>query len=247
MVKAGRVYLKIAALVLDEQYGEMKKTQRERLLLRGDYDELETKYVHGHDSISEAVISLRKSLFEESISLPRGFTDYVKYGRELRTANNGFSMGTLKVDVADLSEERQAEIAFLALKDIHNRWVRGNTEAYFDAGRFSQRYLLMPVEMIGFSEMKKNLVFLEPIMREIGMSVFEDGLKDIYVEEVVKFRNAHSTNSASELVDWLMNGVNGYWSLDESVKRHLEHSYSSAVEIAGEIVKALRRDGFIFN
>lgn len=235
MAKAGRVYLEIADRVLKRWHPDMTDDLREKLLSEGDYDLLEENFVHGHESISEAVISLRKSLKEKAIVLPRGFTDCVKY------MQNNCDVDVLREEVGSLDKETQARIALQALSDIHDRWVRANSLSVFeDVGRYYERYMLMPLSLIGFETVRLDLVFLEPIIWELGMEISESDIVAAYVEDVVTFRDQHKLASKISLIDWIMNGLYRYQAIDAWVVRYFSAHYVAAAGVADQVIEHLR-------
>lgn len=239
MTKAGKLYLQIAKAALDEWYPDVSERAKQRLLGEANYDLLETSYVNGHDAISEGVISLRKSLKKKAITLPRGFTDYVKYG-------GGFDSAAVRTETVDLTEAEKAEITLTALEAIHDRWVRGNSAQFFDAAKISRRYMFLPMPMIGFKETCGALIFLEPILRELGLEAPEQKLKEAYVERVVIFRNAHKLTSLKAVTSYVMSELYTYKALDATIYKHLNNRYQSAEELANQAVEKMRADGFMF-
>lgn len=213
MARAGNVYLRIARLVLDERYDELSVTIRQRIMDNADYEYLEAGYVHGHEAISAAVIALRKALAAESMILPRGFTDYVKYGMELQTSANGFSLETLREEVESLTEEKKTKIVMEMMRAVHDGWARANAERYFEPYLIDERYKFMPMELIGYGELEKDYIFVGPIAEEIGLEVSRRALYDEYIVEVVKFRHEHEIKSKNRLIDWTVRktDIMGHW------------------------------------
>ena len=230
-MKAGEVYLRIANDVLLKWSPEILELDRQRLLSHADYDYLENNFIYGHSTISEAVISLRKSLKEKAITLPRGFTDYVKYD------GVRFDTRGIREEIASLSMDEQAEIVRKALSDIHDQWVRGHVKLFDDPGRYSKRYQFMPIELIGFKDVMLDMIFLEPIIEDIGMNITESRLHGTYYEWVVKFRYGHKISSRADLINYVMRSK--YSALDEWTLGYLSEHYAAADDVANQIMGRL--------
>ena len=90
------------------------------------------------------------------------------------------------------------------------------------------------------------MIFLEPIMKEIGMKVSEAELKDAYIYKVVLFRSSNLVMSRSGMLKWIMSRMWEYKALDDSIRKHLAENYPSATDLTDKVIEKLRKDGFIF-
>ncbi|MGN1201246.1 MAG: hypothetical protein ACI4R8_03205 [Candidatus Caccovivens sp.] len=97
------------------------------------------------------------------------------------------------VDVADMT--------IYALKCIHDGWVVDNAKKFVKEGREAKKYQHLPLEMIGWKEATADLLFLEPILNDIGLEVNKDKLKSAYLKETKVFFKENNLVDKNFVID----------------------------------------------
>ena len=79
-----------------------------------------------------------------------------------------------KVNFAD-------ESVISVLNEIHKSWVFDKFEANFNKqGREDRQFQHLPTELIGWEEVKKDLLFVTPILESMGVKLDEEKLEKLY-------------------------------------------------------------------
>lgn len=55
------------------------------------------------------------------------------------------------------------------LEAVHDQWAVSNVKKFFMEDREDRQYMHLPLELIGWKEIKKDLLFLEPIINAVGL------------------------------------------------------------------------------
>ncbi len=121
--------------------------------------------------------------------------------------------------------------------NIHNKWVEGNTKKY-DRGNpdksRKQIFQHLPTQLIGIDEVAKDLMFLAPFLKTIGIDAGKMGrdaygafvpsqeIKEAYNRSVAKFKQAHGIETKEDL----RNGMSKI--IDEYAPLHNGHELSQA-------------------
>jgi len=105
-----------------------------------------------------------------------------------------------------ISNEENFEL--LALAAIHDSWVRDNTnpktmEKKKGKGQLRQ---YAPLELIGFNEVKSDLIFLQPILARMGMEVDIVALENEYNRRSEQFCNEHDLHSEEDIAAYVGSG-----------------------------------------
>lgn len=105
-----------------------------------------------------------------------------------------------------ISNEENFEL--LALSAIHDSWVKDNAnpktiEKKKGKGQLRQ---YAPLELIGFNEVKSDLIFLEPILARMGMSVDINALENEYNKRCEQFCNEHDLHSEEDIANYVESG-----------------------------------------
>ena len=123
------------------------------------------------------------------------------------------------------------------LTNIHNKWVEGNTKKY-DRGNpeKSQKNIFqhLPTELIGVDEVAKDLMFLAPFLKEMGIEVGEmqtgaygafipnQEIRDAYNKATIAYLKSNNINSLEDLRKALPAIIAQYQPL------HVEHPLKDA-------------------
>lgn len=103
------------------------------------------------------------------------------------------------------------DLMYDTLACVHNGWAQDNASLFFakkqDRG---QQYQYLPLELIGWNEVKNNLLFVEPILEKIGINIEEKELKDYYEQHVNKFLRDNNIRTADELGERILESPDNY-------------------------------------
>lgn len=175
--------------------------------------ELENQ-VYAMDSIKSALIGLAKVtqlLPEEAAQL----TSAVINGPEDAEIFN-----IVAAKAMSMSESDKLDI----LTIIHDGWVQKNcSEKTFNkkVGREQLRQYA-PLELIGWNEVKSDLLFLTPILNSVGVSVDEETLSAAYHQRVSAYMEEHAINGPSQLQELVGQGKNYYSALPDDLHDRLQ-------------------------
>ena len=140
--------------------------------------ELESQ-VYAMSSMKYAVIGISKQigLSEEETTK---FFDAVINGPE-----NAEIFNTVKAKSKDFSEEKQLGV----LSTIHDGWVIDNSNEKTFNKKCDRKQLRQyaPLELIGWNEVKSDLLFLNPILKSIDVNVNEKNLEQSYHNRVANY------------------------------------------------------------
>lgn len=138
-----------------------------------------------------------------------------------------FTNGGTKLDVnsdftaikAENNDEAYDKIIKI-LEKIHDKWVEENAKKYSRGDK--KLYQHMPTQLIGLEELSKDLMFLAPFLKEMGIDVGQMELKpygafvcndkmseayDRYVENYMKNNNIQTADDLEYHVREIVNGA----------------------------------------
>ena len=81
------------------------------------------------------------------------------------------------------------ELVIDVLDHIHYKWIEKADKQgkFFDPKREKTRFQFSYSELIGFDELKKDLLFAKPILDRLGIEYTEEGIKEVYERKVREF------------------------------------------------------------
>lgn len=249
-------YRKIAAAALYEWYykwnegmSDMTDAQKQALAMRNaaawSFDKLENE---GEPDKGVYGVGASRSI----LSAVNGIADYYDLtGRERRALAYACLSGeplsveekALFASIGKRIKTQAAEkkdkyfMIFTVLSAVHDGWVEDNAKK-FDRKEGKTRYMHLPVELIGWEESKKDLLFISPILEEMGISIDEAKLQRAYVKMVKYFlEDTKIGNSKSALSDYILRGKAVYPFLTQGV--NTAPSREVADQMVGQVVARL--------
>lgn len=100
------------------------------------------------------------------------------------------------VEHEDENKNWKTEMALSALTRIHDGWVKDNQKKFMARDK---KYQHMPIELIGWKEVKSDLLFLNPILQSMGIEIPEADLEKAYDNKVKDFFKHREITSIDEL------------------------------------------------
>lgn len=175
-------------------------------------DELESQ-VYAMDSIKYAIAGIAKQINLSEEETLRFFEAAV------RGPENDEIFAIVSQRIQGFTEEQKLGV----LGTIHDGWVVNNSsEKTFnkkmDRGQLRQ---YAPLELIGWNEVRSDLLFLSPVLSSVGIMVDEMALSKAYYERVANYLKEKSINSQEDLTELVKLGREYYPVLPESLEARL--------------------------
>ena len=175
-------------------------------------DELEGQ-VYAMDSIKFAIVGIAKQINlseEETIKF---------FEAAVRGPENDEIFQVVSQKMQGFTEEQKLGV----LETIHDGWVVNNSsEKTFnkkmDRGQLRQ---YAPLELIGWNEVRSDLLFLSPVLSSVGVMVDEMDLSKAYHERVANYLKEKSISSQNDLTELVRQGRGYYPILPESLEAKL--------------------------
>ena len=107
------------------------------------------------------------------------------------------------------------------LSDVHDVWVKTNSKK-FNATTIkdgveiprAKEYQHLPLQLIGFDEVKYDLIYVEPIANACGIEIDKKKLKEAYDKSVEDFFIKYNAKKISDFHDEIMKGEEFYPALE---------------------------------
>ena len=156
------------------------------------------KKIDALDSVTAAVegVSRELSLTEEE---QKEFLDAVVNGPEDSPI---FSKVSEKVE--DFTPEQELSV----LVYIHDKWVVSKSDETTFNEKVEKNKLRQyaPSELIGFNEVESYLIFLEPVLKSVGVKIDKKDLIDTYHKSVTDYLETMGINNKDDLQETLSSG-----------------------------------------
>ena len=184
-----------ALMAWNDQYDS---TTAQEIISVTPYYELD-KMTYAETSVAAAIEGIEEAFTNGEIDL---------------NVNSDFS--SVKVENNNETYDKIVKI----LEKIHNKWVEENAKKYSRGDK--KLYQHMPTKLIGLDELAKDLMFLAPFLKEMGIDVGEMELKpygafvcndkmseayDRYVENYMKNNNIQTADDLEYHVRKIVNGA----------------------------------------
>ena len=164
--------------------------------------------VYAMGSVKYAVVGIGKQLNlseEEAVSL-------------FDVAVNGPENAEIFAVVTEKAKGFTDQQKLGVLSTIHDGWVVDNSSEKTFNKKVSRNQLRQyaPLELIGWNEVKSDLLFLNPILAAIGVNVDEQSLESEYHSMVASYLEENQINSPNDLTDLVSQGRNYYRALSSN-------------------------------
>lgn len=174
--------------------------------------ELESQ-VYAMDSMKYAVVGIAKQvgLNEEETT---NFFEAVINGPE-----NAEIFVIVREKMQGFSEEQKLEV----LATIHDGWVVGNSSEKTFNKKVDRQQLRQyaPLDLIGWNEVRNDLLFLTPILAAVGVQIDEATLAQAYHTRVANYMEKMKINSPDDLTALVQQGRDYYPILPEELEARL--------------------------
>lgn len=170
--------------------------------------------VYAMDSVKYAVVGTAKQLgLSEEETLK--FFDVVVNGPE-----NSEMFEKVGTKTKELTQNQIIDV----LSTIHDIWVQNNCSEKVFNKKVDRQQLRQyaPLELIGFNEVKSDLLFLKPILVSIGVTVDEEALSQAYHTRVDHYVEDKNLDGIEDLASLLSQGRNYYPILPKDLDERLK-------------------------
>lgn len=210
--------------VNDEYSDEQAKMDAKEFVENSSFDEIESQtYAKGSVEGGIDSISKRLGLTEEEIN-------------EFKRASiEGPADAPIFKAVGEkIPKENTNKFMIDVLSDIHDVWVQNNSKKFNSVNikngqevPRAKEYQHMPLQLIGFDEVKSDLIFVEPLVNACGIEIDEKELKEEYDKSVEDFFIENNAKKISDFHDEIMKGEDFYSALEgqENVNELLKEGW----------------------
>lgn len=217
--RVGEAYLTIAERALKAWYPNISESERNEMIARADYEELEP-FIGAKDPISATLKGLDGGLHHIlGIHLPDPVETEHHIIYDIRPSRQ---LASIKNILGGLNEEQARIIVSFALHEVHDDWVQINKHKFFDLNRRESQFMFTRTALIGWETAKKDLLFIEPTLRCLELAHLDDlDMEACYKGYAEKFRETLGI-SWDNLVDFLAKGSEFYPVLSKEISDKLK-------------------------
>lgn len=132
---------------------------------------------------------------------------------------NAEIFGLVREKMQGFSEEQKLGV----LSTIHDGWVIDNSSEKTFNKKVDKQQLRQyaPLDLIGWNEVRSDLLFLNPILESVGIHVNEETLSQAYHTRVANYMEVMKINSKEDLTALVKQGRNYYPVLPEELEARL--------------------------
>ena len=155
--------------------------------------------------------------------------DEVKRRFELLRSNN-----------PELADKLTANLLLDASDEVHKGWTARNATPFFGKkDSKGQQYQYTPLEMIGWKEVKSDLLFLRPVAEAVGININEDLMRQLYSDRVVEYFK-HLQEIGGKGIEGM--GKDGLDTMEEYIQIVDDVENGKRIMLAPEILEAWQYD-----
>lgn len=187
--------------------------EAEKKVTEESVNELEGQ-VFAMDSIKYAIAGITKELNLSEQQMEQ-LTQSTIYGPDTSEF-----FATVATKAEKLTEEQQLNI----LATIHDGWVVNNSSEKTFNKKVDRNQLRQyaPLELIGWNEAKSDLLFLEPILAAINVTVDRESLETAYHQRVANYLEKENINNENDLTNLVSQGKLYYPTLPADLESRLK-------------------------
>lgn len=208
-------YYQVAKQALMNWNG-LSEEEAEKIISSQSFDEIESQ-VYAKGSMNYAVEGI-KDTFYLSDKDAEEISRFVYEGEKI-SENNKFNMiaKTLDLDLSKILPDSrfkgsEVERSIIdTLFHVHDGWVKDNVKKF---NAREKKHQHMPSELIGWKEVKADLLFVKPIFEGLGVEVDEEKLERVYNDRVKEFFLNRGIKTARDLSSAIAQGKEFYPALE---------------------------------
>ena len=201
-------YYQVAEQALMNWNG-LSKDDADNIINTQSFDEIELQ-VYATGSMNYAIEGIKKSL-GLSDEDAKGLSEFVYEGKKCnvtdnwkkKAENSGLQGLEIKKDFNNLIMD--------TLFHVHDGWVKDNVKKF---NAREKKHQHMPSELIGWKEVKADLLFVRPIFETAGIKVNEEELEKVYNDRVKNFLLNREIETTEDLTNAITKGKEFYPALE---------------------------------
>lgn len=222
-------YYQVAKQALMNWNG-LSEEEAEKIIKYQSFEEIESK-VYAKGSMDYAIEGIAKSLsLNENDS--NSLSDAVYNGN---SEKNGDALKGLKSKIEE-SKFNPNDLIMDTLFHVHDAWVKDNVKK-FDSREKKHQH--MPSELIGWKEVKADLLFVKPIFEAAGIEVNEKTLEQVYNNRVKEFFLNNNIKTKEDLAALIQKGEEFY----EPLKGYGDTSITDPETIKSKVIPQIEEKG----
>lgn len=159
-----------------------------------------------------------------------GITDNNRFKK-----GNSFTRGKIKYL---LENQDIVPIYMDTLFAVHDNWVKQNSKKFLSREKKHQH---MPSELIGWDEVKADLMFVKPIFEALGIYVSEYSLQEEYNNRVQKYFLENHIEKTEDLVELIGRGEDFYSALDG--QKDILEALKDKETVEGKVIPQIEKNG----
>lgn len=212
--KSNAPYYQVAKQALMNWNG-LSDEEADKIITEQTFPQLEDQ-VHAKYSIRSATEAIMAGGFdgiEEEEYIDDQLFDLIYYGERssalidyIKKDAEFMNDEDIDQDVRSNMRKRYNDMIMDSLFDVHDDWVAKNEKKFYERDKKHQH---MPSELIGWKEVKKDLLFVRPIYEALGIKVNEEELEQVYNGRVKEFFLSRGIKNTRDLSDAITQGL-GY-------------------------------------
>ena len=181
-----------------------------------DVDTLESQ-VNAINSITYAIATLSDIFSLDYVDILK-LTNAIIYGPV-----NDQIFDKIKNKIKEINDYQKLSI----LSGIHDGWVMENCDKKTFDKKISRNLLRQyaPLELIGWNEVKNNIVFLSPILSSLGINIDIGSLENVYHDSVSDYFEKNDINSIADLFNLISLGNMYYPVINDELDSLLSDKY----------------------
>ena len=214
-------YYQVAQQALMNWNG-LSEEQAQKIVLEQSFQEVDSQ-VYAKGSMDYAIDGMCKFMSEKMDLLvlegdKKELADFVYNGGKSGIAEELESMSAFANGTRGLPGKEYPKTKSLldnmimdTLFAVHDGWVQDNVKKF---NAREKKHQHMPSELIGWKEVKADLLFVRPIFEAAGVQVNEEELEQVYNGRVKEFFLDHGIQTARNLSDSITQGEEFYPALE---------------------------------
>lgn len=237
MKKEDIPYYRVAKEALMKWNG-LTEEQANEFIEKSDFEEIESQ-IGARNSMIYAIEELAKIIGlneEEKQEFSKEIFGEVENQTIIEKAKN----------IQDTNRDANKEVLDM-LRAVHDGWVKDNGHKFFARDKKIQH---LPLEFIGWKEVKSDLLFVKPIAEAVGINVDEKQLEKAYDERVEKFKSDRKIKTNNDLRREIVQSAHFYPALagQEDILNVLSNkAYISTFVLKENIQDVLKENSFVFD
>ena len=168
------------------KWNHLTEEQADKVIAESSFEEVESQ-VYAQGSMMHAVNAIGKNLGLNDEEIAR-FADEI-FGR----TDSAEMSDRLHKALISTTQNNMSKLVVDTMEAVHDGWVEDNAKIFLtkkaDRG---QQYQYLPLELIGWEEAKSDLLFIRPIIHQIGGYVDEAEVKEECNKRTIEFFERYS-------------------------------------------------------